>query len=146
MEKGPQVGYYPSPAKSKLMALNSSRRSLCSRKPRNGRPQFNASATSLPPSHRQPIWHVFGLRSEWTFICRTPPELKPPLALLENTTANGFFLALLGHPTNTEERSVFALPCCHGGLGMPTHHRDQRNMNPPGTSPSLSRTEPLSKI
>ena len=63
--------------------------------------------------------YVFGLQSKWTFLCRTQPGMQDHLGVLDDVITDIFLPVLLGRPVNAMERNILALPCRHGGLGMP---------------------------
>ena len=63
--------------------------------------------------------YVYGLQSKWTFLCRAQPGMAEHLAPLDAAITNTFIPALLGRPVNAEERTLIALPCRFGGLGIP---------------------------
>ena len=59
-----------------------------------------------------------GLQNKWSFLCRTTPTAAAALTPVEKLLMERLIPALTGHIVNSEERSILALPCRHGGLGL----------------------------
>ena len=62
---------------------------------------------------------VHGLRSKWTFLCRTMPDMDIYLRPLDLAISDTFIPAIIDRTISTSEREVLALPCRLGGLGLP---------------------------
>ena len=59
------------------------------------------------------------LRHRWSFLSRTMPGVHEYFHPLERTIATKLIPALTGRsPLGAEERSILAMPCRHGGLGI----------------------------
>ena len=59
------------------------------------------------------------LRHRWSFLARTMPGVHEYFHPLERTIATKLIPALTGRsPLGAEERSILAMPCRHGGLGI----------------------------
>ena len=95
-------------------------------------------------AHSQPqaayAAYTHGLQSKWTFLCRGMPAMDEHLLPLDDAVSNMLIPALLGRPVNTQERSLLALPCRFGGLGLPhpssraSQHQSSRDITAPLTS------------
>jgi len=62
--------------------------------------------------------YVHGLRSKWTFLCRTMPELSSALDPLDQLISHRFVQILTGRPIGEEELAILSLPCRFGGIGL----------------------------
>eukprot|EP00117_Sycon_ciliatum_P046195 scpid56052/ scgid0290/ len=61
---------------------------------------------------------VHGFKSKWAFLCRTTPQLAVALEQLDSLVTSKFIPALLSRPVSNMERTLLALPCRFGGLGL----------------------------
>ena len=79
--------------------------------------QLSSIAKTKP--HAAYAAFVHGLSGKWTYIARTVPDIEEILQSLESVIRVHFLPALTGRaPPNDLERSLLALPCHLGGIGI----------------------------
>ena len=62
--------------------------------------------------------YVHGLRSKWSFLWQTMPQMSSALLPLDRMVSEQFIPSILGRQINDFERQLLALPCHFGGLGI----------------------------
>ena len=80
------------------------------------------SLTAISETQPQAVFSALthGAMSSWTYLSRTCPEIGPLLQPLEDVLRKKLIPSLTSHdPPNNTMRELFALPCRHGGLGIP---------------------------
>ena len=61
---------------------------------------------------------VHGFQNKWVFLCRTMPNMAQQLQPLDDAITSIFIPALLGRTVSVTDRSLLALPCRFGGIGL----------------------------
>ena len=62
--------------------------------------------------------YTHGLKNRWSFLCRAMPDTATTLAPVEKILTDKLIPTITGHLVNNEERTILALPCRYGGLGL----------------------------
>ena len=62
--------------------------------------------------------YTLGLKNKWSFLCRAMPDAATALAPVEQILTDKLIPTITGRLVNTEERTILALPCRYGGLGL----------------------------